>query len=252
VLSKLMAAVRPEFRADVLVIDPHDPVFGGPPCRVSACERAARLHDLCEGHYQRWERHQRPEITEFAESTAATMRSHQVLQPCRAPACGNARNSNGLCIGHIRAWRRSGYAQIGTWLETLPFVDHSAPHGICRVGSCTLWATVKVPLCATHASRWRRYGRPGIDEFVATYADISLTRDCITLGQLAPQLRLEVQYVLQQRCDQRQAPIQPALVQRVVYTLARSGMASLLQLTDDLWHERIVTGPTWTERYGRF
>ena len=30
-LEKLMAAVRPEFRADDLVFDPRDPVFGGPP-----------------------------------------------------------------------------------------------------------------------------------------------------------------------------------------------------------------------------
>ena len=28
-LEKLLAAVRPEFRADVLVFDPADPVFGG-------------------------------------------------------------------------------------------------------------------------------------------------------------------------------------------------------------------------------
>ena len=33
-LEKLMAAVRPEFRADDLVFDPRDPVFGGPACVV--------------------------------------------------------------------------------------------------------------------------------------------------------------------------------------------------------------------------
>jgi hypothetical protein len=36
-LSKLMAAVRPEFRADELVFDPVNPVFGGVLCRVSGC-----------------------------------------------------------------------------------------------------------------------------------------------------------------------------------------------------------------------
>ena len=58
--EKLMAAVRPEFRAAVLVIDPRDPVFGGEPCLVAACRRAARLHELCEGHFQRWSNHGRP------------------------------------------------------------------------------------------------------------------------------------------------------------------------------------------------
>lgn len=55
-LEKLVATARADFRVEVLVIDPADPVFGGPPCRVDACERAARLHDLCEGHNQRWQR----------------------------------------------------------------------------------------------------------------------------------------------------------------------------------------------------
>jgi hypothetical protein len=37
-----MVAVRPEFRADELVFDPADPVFGGSVCRVAACPRTAR------------------------------------------------------------------------------------------------------------------------------------------------------------------------------------------------------------------
>ena len=38
-LEKLMAAVRPEFRADDLVFDPRDPVFGGAACVVGGCSR---------------------------------------------------------------------------------------------------------------------------------------------------------------------------------------------------------------------
>jgi len=42
-LEKLMAAVRPEFRADVLTFAPGDPVFGhGAACRVPQCGRPAR------------------------------------------------------------------------------------------------------------------------------------------------------------------------------------------------------------------
>jgi len=40
-LEKLAAAVRPEFRGDELVFDLRDPVFGGKPCLVPACERTA-------------------------------------------------------------------------------------------------------------------------------------------------------------------------------------------------------------------
>ena len=44
-LEKLMAAVRPEFRAGVLTFDPRDPVSGGPPCAVPGCERPARIRN---------------------------------------------------------------------------------------------------------------------------------------------------------------------------------------------------------------
>ena len=54
-LEKLMAAVRPEFRADELVFDPADPVFGGSVCRVAACPRTARGgQGLCSAHHDRW------------------------------------------------------------------------------------------------------------------------------------------------------------------------------------------------------
>ena len=52
-LEKLMAAVRPEFRAGDLTFDPRDPVFGGPPCAVNGCDRPHRRQGLCTSHWQR-------------------------------------------------------------------------------------------------------------------------------------------------------------------------------------------------------
>src|SRR5438552_268337 len=75
-LEKLMAAVRPEFRSDVLVFDPQDPVFGGPPCRVDDCGRTGRLHGLCSSHAQRWSRHGRPDLEEFIATTGPQFGSH--------------------------------------------------------------------------------------------------------------------------------------------------------------------------------
>jgi hypothetical protein len=49
-LAALMAAVRPEFRAEVIRVDPADPVFGGPPCQVPGCVRTARVRGICLGH----------------------------------------------------------------------------------------------------------------------------------------------------------------------------------------------------------
>lgn len=52
-LGKLMAVVRPEFRAEVVQLDPADPVFGGPLCQVPDCRRPARSRGLCLGHHSR-------------------------------------------------------------------------------------------------------------------------------------------------------------------------------------------------------
>ena len=241
-VEKLMAAVRPEFRVEILLIDPADPVFGGPPCGVTACERAARLHGLCEGHYQRWQRHGRPDLGGFAESTSAAMRGHAPLHPCQAAGCGNGRTSHGLCQGHIRAWRRSGYPHIEAWLATLSPAHHHPPHGLCAVASCELWATARTPLCSSHADQWRHRGRPNIATFAAAYPDRPPNADRIDLSALQPHLRLELQYVLQQRHDQRQQRIQPALVQRAIHALARTGMSSLLGWPEDRWRDRVGSG----------
>ena len=241
--GRLMAAVRPEFRLDTLIIDPADPVLGGRSCNVSGCERAARLHGLCDGHYQRWDRHGRPGMAEFSAATSAAMRASAPLQPCLIPGCGNGRNSNGLCVGHIRAWHRAGQPPARAWAAAQPPLSVKAPHGTCRVPSCALWATAKTALCVSHAARWRKRGRPDMAEFAAADGEHPLTRDYITVGPLEPHLRLEVQYVLQQRHDERLAPIQPALVRRAVQALARSAITSLLDLPEERWEEQIPAGP---------
>ena len=68
-LAKLVAAVRPEFRVDELVVDPADPVFGGGACRVAGCPRNAQGRGLCPGHLQRWVKQGRPDLDGFAAST---------------------------------------------------------------------------------------------------------------------------------------------------------------------------------------
>jgi site-specific recombinase XerD len=238
-LEKLVAAVRPEFRVDVLVIDPTDPVYGGPPCLVGECPRAARWHGLCEGHGQRWNRHGRPDLGQFTASTSAAMRADVPLQPCSVPGCRNGRNSTGLCVGHLRAWHRAGSPPVGAWSAAVPPVPNTPPHGPCRVHSCTLWATAKTPLCTAHAAQWRIRGRPDVDDFAAAYDDKPLPAERIDLLLLEPDLRLEMQYVLQRRRDEQQVRIQPALVQHVFHVLVRSGLHSLLEWPDDLWRERI-------------
>lgn len=250
--AKLMAAVRSEFRSPVLVIDPSDPVFGSSPCLVAECGRAARLHDLCEGHYQRWHTRGRPDKAEFAASTAARMRGDGALPACSHPGCGYGRNSTGLCVAHVRQWQLDGQPDLDGWLAARAPVTSPAPHGQCRIFFCGLWATTRTPLCLSHAARWRTAGRPDVDAFAAAHADVLHRRETIDLLVLPPLLRLEMQYVLQQRCDEQRARLAPKLVRHAVNVLAGTGMGSLLEWPEAGWRERLQSAPTARKASGPF
>jgi integrase len=145
-LEKVAAAVRPEFRGDDLVFDLRDPVFGGKPCLVPACERTAVGHGLCQGHRQRWAAAGRPGVREFAASTDPRF-----------------------------AADRSG-----------------APVLRC---------------------------------------------ERIRLDALPAHLKLEVQYALQRRRDEREGKAPPFVVMIMVRFLAASGASSLLDRTEREWRE---------------
>lgn len=242
-LAKLVAAVRPEFRAEVFQVDPADPIFGGPACRVSGCDRAARLHGLCTGHCHRWYGQGRPDLDTFAGRTVATMRGDSPFMSCAVAGCGYGRHSGGLCMPHHRQWNNNGRLDIALWLNAATPVVAGEPPPSCRVRSCVLWGQPSTSLCLSHGARWRSQGRPDIDEFIDACDSHSPSREHFDLVALEPHLRLEMQYALQQRHDEGQARMQPALLQRVIRVLARSGMRSMLSWSEETWRERVATGP---------
>lgn len=236
--ATLMAAVRAEFRVEVLTIDPADPVFGGPPCTVAGCERTSRSQGLCVGHNQRWLRAGRPDLTSFLVTTAPALRGRAPLASCRVETCRNGRHAYGLCTAHEHVYARAGRPELATWLGQLPSVDPSVPREPCRVTYCDLWAQGSVPLCVTHASRWSQAGKPDVEQFARDYGDWTPRVEQIDLRRLGPQLRLEMQYVIQRRRDDAQIRTTPTLVQTVVHFLARSGATSLLDHTEQTWRDR--------------
>lgn len=64
-LTKLRSAVRPEFRTEIIRIDPDDPVFARDRCEVGDCSRGAWARSLCSSHYNRWRRHGQPDLATF-------------------------------------------------------------------------------------------------------------------------------------------------------------------------------------------
>lgn len=96
-LEKLLAAIRPEFRFEVLVFDPRDPVFGGPPCAVPECGRPARCRQMCWSHSHRWMMAGKPDPAVFAATTSPGWAGHSPLHGCQITGCGYARAGHGLC-----------------------------------------------------------------------------------------------------------------------------------------------------------
>jgi hypothetical protein len=67
-LEKLVAAVRPEFRNELLAPASGDPVLGWKICAAGECGRAVFAGTLCAAHSRRWRRLGRPDVTEFLAS----------------------------------------------------------------------------------------------------------------------------------------------------------------------------------------
>jgi hypothetical protein len=119
-LAKLVAAVRVEFRSDLLVFAPTDAVFGGGACRVGDCGRSARGHRLCSGHRQRWADEGRPDVAVFAAATDRRWRRQQPNMACRIQECGYGSARGGLCMLHGQRWTRAGRPDLAGWLTDPP------------------------------------------------------------------------------------------------------------------------------------
>ena len=238
-LSKLMGSVRSEFRSDVLEFGHEDPVFGGAACRVTECERTARGRGLCQGHLQRWNDQGRPDQARFAASTDPRWRRQQPNQRCRVPDCGYGSARGGMCGLHAQRWERAGRPDLHAWLaQPKPFTRPTAG-ATCRISHCELWPQATSPFCQTHTNTWKVNGRPDIDEFADRFAtNTPLAGEVIRLDRLAGQLKLEMQYVLQRRHDDRQGKLTPDVVMRVVRALAAAEVGSLLDHGEDAWQER--------------
>ena len=238
-LGKLMAALRGEFRSDVLEFAPEDLVFGGAECRVAGCERTARGRGLCQGHLQRWNNQGRPDLEQFAASTDPRWRRQQPNQRCRVPGCGYGSARGGMCGLHAQRWERAGRPDLDAWLAEPQPVKQPAAGATCRIPHCELWPQATSPFCQTHTNTWKVNGRPDIDEFADCFAaETPLASEVIRLDRLAPQLKLEMQYVLQRRHDDRQGKLTPDVVMRVVRALVDADVGSLLDHDEDAWHER--------------
>ena len=235
-LEQLMAVVRPEFRTDIYIPAPDDPVFVADQCTVGGCDRTAVSirRELCNAHAIRFRKRGRPPMDDFLANPGPPVRGRRALAPCVVEGCRYARNArNGLCSRHRDRWNRAGQPDPACWAP-----PDLAPGGTvpaeCRLPFCSLWVENPAKMfCAGHEDRWQRHGRPDPGRFIADCQLVGTA--CIDLQDLAPQLKLEIQYALQLRHDARSRTAAPRLVMPAVRHARAVGVTSLLDLTEQQW-----------------
>jgi len=141
----------------------------------------------------------------------------------------------GLCVRHHERWERAGKPDPASWATSVPeSPGWGRDRPACRLPFCTLWAHGRQPFCIAHLSRWRRAGRPEVEEFVGSCTTHGEARYDLRLLP-GPGLRLEVQFALQCRHDDRRARLIPQVVAPLLRRIAASGVASLLDWPIDRW-----------------
>jgi integrase len=156
--------------------------------------------------------------------------------------CRRGRASQGLCARHARVWRRAGQPEVAGWAASAPPEAAAVPL-ICRLPWCGLWTDADLqPLCRSHLNRWRvwqrRTGRVDLEEFLGDCRAYGV--DHVDLRGLPSQLKLELQYGLQCRVDQRRGKLRPRDVRLVVRFVATSGAASLLAWPEQAWDAKFL------------
>ena len=235
-LEKLLGAVRPEFRVDVYVPSPGDPVLGRPTCPVPGCDRSGWEYGLCPAHGGRWRAQGRPDLTVFLAQSGPELNGRRGLSQCTVEGCQFGTSGFGLCMRHRSAWTTSKAPDSALWASTVPAVS-PAGRTECGLPFCDVWAeNDKHLFCKSHHTRWHQLGRPDPKQYEA---------HCLLRGKaridfriLAPQLKLEFQYAVQCRHDQQTITAPPPVVTWVLRLAANSGVVSLLDHEAQHWRER--------------
>ncbi|QIZ39981.1 phage integrase family protein [Saccharopolyspora sp. ASAGF58] len=231
-----MAEVRPEFRVDMFVPERGALIFNNDACRVTSCIGQPRTRGLCRAHYRQWIQQDKPDIAVFASTALPELAGRKNLTACEVPGCCYGTARQGLCVRHHGFWERAGKPDRAGWVASLAVVEHDG-QDVCRLSFCTLWTQGTSPFCLNHKSRWYAVGQPDIDEFVAACESRGDDRFDFRPLDDARQLKLELQYALQCRHDERQINTGSWTVNVVVHVVAASGVTSLLDWPMPRWAE---------------
>jgi len=232
--ARLLAALRPEFAVPVILVDPADPVVGGPSCKVGVCERVAVLHGMCSAHHRQWAQAGRPDAEAWAAAAPPLRRWLAEPPKCQVASCRRAHCEHGLCHSHAARWQQAGCPDRTRWVAGGGGGPPLPRTATCRFPGCGLDAEGSAGLCQVHRARWARNGRPPVEGWLADCAMVG--RDRFDLRALPTPMRLEVAYAIQRRAEARRTKTRPDQVRRLLRKLPASGASSLLDHSIHDWN----------------
>lgn len=240
----LREAVRPEFRVEIYLPEPGDPVLFGPTCAVAGCDARGLLRGdgirghFCQAHAAMWRRDGSPPQDEWAQEDARSLRRALPVSPCTAVGCRRSAHTQGLCHPHHSHWRRAGRPPRETFVADAPATRIGVDG--CGVPGCAFPAIVGKELCDAHNKgyRWLRWHHADVDldrylEHLQTRRERGRPR--FELRGVGPIVALELGYGLQCRKDARGAAITPLIFSQVIRWLRERPVDSLLIGSDAAW-----------------
>lgn len=235
-LAKLMAAVRSEYRSDVLTPPEGHPLVDLGSCRIQGCPGvAAAARGLCVAHADRWYRARRRGVV--FDAWLLTCPPRCTPQACLVPDCRRGQHRSRLCHTHHGQWTgTSGSISAEQWARSVTLPVDETP-ATCRVQGCDLWASFSAGFCISHQGRLNAFRRrTGIHDpqaFIAAAALSGVPR--IDVTGLPAQLKLEVQYLVQLFLDNGPRRVSLSRWNFAIRGVHALDATSLVEHTPDEW-----------------
>ena len=240
-IDVLRQAVRAEFQVEVYVASLGDPILFGDKCAISDCTNHAKGFDLCQSHLHQWKKHGRPEITTWSPPRH---RDDHIAQKCAVVEC--IRAAVGMfCESHKASFyaqsalTRAEYALKGKMIDRW----WAASNEVCVLPGCNFpqmpskRQSKNYGFCDRHELNFKLCLGRNSDLTPETYVKQRGARRHrkYRFDHLAEIVRLEMQYALQLRHDERLAKWTENNHKAVVDTIVVSEVNSVLDWSLEEW-----------------
>ena len=232
-MAMILAVLRPEFRVERFVPEP-DHLLYPKLCLVDQCVAEQVAWQLCNVHRKAWDKDGRPDVTSWAASPHNTEVGWiSPVKACPVNGCPNSEGPWVLCREHRRQMTPHAFRGVSNaeFLATAA-LPVEAPGTECIYPGCD-FPEDQDGLCDGHRYRWIRLGKPPVADLPVKLEE--LRTPGFSLAGLPPLLKLEFQYLLQVRTDERRSNIPINEWNQALRVVLAEKVESVRERTLDYW-----------------